>query len=133
MEHNPARAFDLYLQAAQDNDPIGERLLALAFRDGIGTPPRQDELVAWLNRASQHGDAEAMYLLSEVYAEGQGVARDEQRSKWYLFEAAEHGHALSAARVGNDFAAGSHHAEAAHWLRIALDKAAREVRFSTGR
>ena len=75
MEHNPARAFDFYLQAAQNNDPIGERLLALAFRDGIGTPPRQDEFVAWLNRASQHGDAEAMYLLSEVYADGQGGSR----------------------------------------------------------
>ena len=112
-----------------NNDPIRERLLALAFRDGIGTPPRQDEFVAWLNRASQHGDAEAMYLLSEVYADGQGVARDEQRSKLYLFEAAEHGHALSAARVGNDSAAGSHNAKAAHWLRIALDKAARESVF----
>jgi uncharacterized protein len=47
----------------------------------------------------------------------------------YLFEAAEHGHALSAARVGNDAAAGSHNAKAAHWLRIALDKAARESVF----
>ena len=74
-----------------------------------------------------------MYLLSETYAEGLGVARDEQTSRRYLLEAAEHGHALGAARVGNDYAAGSHHAEAAHWLRIAIDKATKEADFPAGR
>ena len=62
----------------------GNGLLALAFRNGVGTTPNQAEAVAWLKRASQHGDAEAMYLLSETYAEGSGVARDEQTSRQYL-------------------------------------------------
>ncbi len=126
---DPHRAFNLYLAAALENDPIAERLLALAFSEGIGTTRNKAEEVAWLKRSAQHGDADAMYLLSEIYAEGHGAALDKEAARKYLLDAAEHGHALSAARIGIEYTATSDPARAAKWLENAIDRATKQADF----
>jgi TPR repeat protein len=70
-----------------------------------------------------------MYLVSEAYANGLGVARDEQAARRYLRDAAEHGQVLAAARLGNDAAAESRAGEAARWLQHAIDGATKDAYF----
>jgi TPR repeat protein len=130
----PERAFGLFLQAAQQRDPVSERILALAYRDGDGVAANQAEAVAWFDRAASHGDADAMYLVSAMYAAGQGVAKSRHRAWNYLVDAATKGHALAAARVGLAFADGGFGQEAdaaaaLKWLGTAVDQAAREASF----
>ena len=108
-----------------------ERLLALAFRDGIGTPPNQAEAIAWLKRASQHGDAEAMYLLSEIYARRARASPATSRPRvQYLLDAAEHGHALARRadrqRVRRDIQSCGSGADGSN---TAIDRATKEADF----
>jgi len=75
-----------------------------------------------------------MYLLSNAYRDGSGVAKDSARAWTWLLDAAGEGHALAAARVGIAYAEGggavaADPAAALKWLTEALRQAAREAVF----
>ncbi len=73
------RLFRCICSAAMQGDAISERVLAVAYRDGIGVQPVSADAAEWMARSADHGDADAMYLLSQMYLRWPG--RDEKPRK----------------------------------------------------
>jgi len=63
-------------------------------------PTRIDSLLA----KAESGDAEALYSLSKIYLNGEGVAKDEGKSKTYLQKAAEAGQAQAREKLAKSLA-----------------------------
>jgi TPR repeat protein len=68
----------------------GAKWVVVPARSGDGV--RRDETVSlrWLGVASELGNAQAMFLLSDAYRFGSGVERDQARGLRLLEQAAEH-------------------------------------------
>ena len=49
--------------------------------------------VHWYRRGAEQGDADAQFNLGVMYAEGEGVARDDAEARRWYRKAAEQGHA----------------------------------------
>lgn len=79
-----------WFQRAADAGHAGATLaLALAARHG-DTEPRDPRRAARLLQLAAHrGSARAMYLLSQAYAEGEGLERDHALARHWLAQSAE--------------------------------------------
>jgi TPR repeat protein len=82
------------------------------------------------------GDAEAQYVIGELYARGLGLVQNSyEASRWYL-RAAEQGHAASQAALGLAYEQGRgvprNYAEAARWYRAGADQGQVEAQFRLG-
>src|SRR5205814_4294422 len=56
---------------------------------GDGGPRDPEAGARWLERAADHGSAEAMFHLGNAFANGEGVPRDLQRAREWYQRAAE--------------------------------------------
>ena len=98
------------------------------FEDGLSAYNRQDYATAlrtWRPLADQ-GDADAQYNLGVMYANGQGVPKDDvQAVKWYRL-AADQGDADAQALLGIAYADGQgvpkDYVQAVKWYRLAADQ-----------
>src|SRR3954447_19608707 len=64
------KAFGYFGRAAERGNAEAERRVALCYFEGIGVPPSRTEGVRWLERAADHDDVEAQFLLAGMYAQG---------------------------------------------------------------
>ncbi|MBF0623894.1 MAG: sel1 repeat family protein [Magnetococcales bacterium] len=86
-----ASAYEMFLQAANDNHPQAQYLVGRMLEGGEGVPRKMLEAVAWYRKAAEHGIAEAKARLGFLYWSGQGVPEDHKEAfKWFL-DAAEKG------------------------------------------
>ena len=60
---------------------------------------RADIAFYWFNLAAQQGHADAMHYLSELYQQGNGVARCESTAMLWRARAAGAGHAIAQAQM----------------------------------
>lgn len=75
---------------AKDADnAVAHRLLAQAYREGLGVTQDPTAAVMHLQRAAGGGDAEAMYVLGMAYAHGEGVAHSSTAALMWFERAAE--------------------------------------------
>jgi TPR repeat protein len=82
----------LYKKAAEANEPIAMREYGKILRSenaGAGAA----ESFKWLQRAADLRDPEGMYLVSQAYAFGMGVAASEDLARIWLIKAADAGFA----------------------------------------
>ena len=86
----PEKALPWYRQAALQRHARAALVLGMLFNNGEGTPRDLSEGAHWLQVASELGDGHAMFLLSNAYREGRGVAQDAVQARKLLEEAAEH-------------------------------------------
>jgi uncharacterized protein len=108
------------------------------FEDGQAAYQRQDYATAlqvWRPLAD-HGDAKAQNKLGNMYAAGQGLARDDAEAmKWYCL-AADQGYPNAEANLGEAYSHGrgvaQDYAEAAKWFRKAADQGFAPVQFTLG-
>jgi TPR repeat protein len=70
--------------AAQEAWRIG-----LAYRNGAGGSKDAGQAVIWLRRAAVLGKPEAMFILAQMLAAGEGVAADPREARRWLEAAAE--------------------------------------------
>lgn len=77
QEEKP-RAFQHYLNAALGGYAPSARLVAECYRRGIGTPADMYAAGAWLVRAVEAGDSDAMVDLAEMMLSGEGVPFSDQ-------------------------------------------------------
>lgn len=76
---------------SDNGDSCAQNDLALLFiQEG-----RLDIALYWLNLAAEQGHADAMQLLSEVYAKGAGVKKCETTALMWLAKSAAHGHLIA--------------------------------------
>jgi hypothetical protein len=86
---DPAAARPWFERATQAGHAGATLALALAARNGDGEPRDARRSLALLDLAARRGDARAMYLLSQVYAQGEGTAPDAALARHWLEQAAE--------------------------------------------
>jgi len=61
-----AQAFQWYLLAANQGHPESEYNIGLMYADGLGVDADPDESRVWLQRAAEHGVAEARGVLARM-------------------------------------------------------------------
>ncbi|HTS24012.1 MAG TPA: tetratricopeptide repeat protein [Casimicrobiaceae bacterium] len=108
------------------------------LEDGVAAYHRKDYTTAaelWTPLAEQ-GNAIAQYSLGSLFAEGKGVARDDQAAFKWFERAANQGNAAAQYNVGASYASGTgvakNDAEAAKWFRKAADQDMAFAQFNLG-
>jgi hypothetical protein len=107
-----ARAFSLFMDAAQSGLPQAQFRLGRCYFQGLGVPPCLSEALRWFRRAAEAGNAGAQTQLAELALEG---IRDQPSSG--LFD-------------GPDF--GSDFERAEHWCRQAITGGSAEAKALLG-
>ncbi len=118
---------------AAGGDLRQQHLLAYGFRNGglvrgIDFPKRPDLAVAWLKRAAEQGDRDALFWLALATYSGKGVARSATRGFDLMRRAAELGDARAqisvsiSYRIGAGVARDPAHAE--RWFQAAVASSA---------
>jgi TPR repeat protein len=81
-----------WLRKAAEAQPDAQYMFAAILSKGL-YGEKQDDVAAanWLRRSARQGNSEAQYALGLVYAEGRGVAKDQQQSLYWMNEAARNG------------------------------------------
>ncbi|HET8699457.1 MAG TPA: tetratricopeptide repeat protein, partial [Gammaproteobacteria bacterium] len=103
VQRDPARAVELYRQAAEQGNAAAQMRLGQAYLLSIGLPRDVTAALGWLRAAARQENAEALFILSGVYATGEGVERDDDFA-WQLGQrAAALGEPRAAATVGSRF------------------------------
>jgi len=72
---------------------VGTPFAATPFEEGVAACGLQGYAKAWriLKPLADAGNADAQFIIAEMYAGGQGVAKDEQEAIKWVFKAAENG------------------------------------------
>lgn len=84
------RAFGLFMDAAQNNEPRAMGQLAYMLRNGIGTEQDDQAAFYWANRGEEMGDPRSIWELGYAFLEGRGTDTSEENYKmaFELFERA---------------------------------------------
>jgi len=69
-------ALELGLKAAAKGDAQAHTLVGRIYQDGLGTSKNLAAAAQWYARGAELGDAEAMFSVAVMLAEGQGVQKD---------------------------------------------------------
>lgn len=81
------------LKRAHAGDAVAMRKIGIRkFKGAVGTPVDRKNAIAWLEKAVEKEDTEAMYYLGMVYLKGVYVGKDIVKAQELLVDAAEHGH-----------------------------------------
>lgn len=119
------RRIEAVLRAAESrNEPVGQRFLALACREGVDEPVDLERAYRYLQMAAKQDDPRALLASAACLAEGVGVREDDERAAQSCARAAELGDATAQYELGILLEhAGNHdsssHAEAFAWFEKA--------------
>jgi len=105
---NFERARPQFMAAAQKEDPLARMWLARCYQKGrVGFQTDEpeakrlaDENIVFLRNLAAGGNPEAMFLLGSAYADGLGVAEDDETAAVWYRKAADNGHALAMNNLG---------------------------------
>lgn len=86
------KAMAQFEQAAEQNDTLGMYLTSMVYFNGDGGIEK-DRKVAfdWMKKTADSGDAQSIFYLGLMYRFGEGTARDTQKAKTLILEAADKG------------------------------------------
>lgn len=119
-----ATAMELLVPLAEQGDVRAQMKLGTLNYDA--TPPDHEAAVKWFRLAAEQGDVPAERYLGVMYANGQGVARDDKEAvKWYG-RAAENGDADAQASLAAMYSAArgtsQNYVQAHKWFSIAASR-----------
>lgn len=134
-DENPEKAIKWLIASAEQDFPFAQYALGDIYSGEIDYFPndsvkkfRSDSLaLKWYHEAAAHGDNMAFHRLGEMYANGRGVAKDEEQAvKWYL-KAAKNDHELSQKVLAQAYLEGllglpKDPEQAEYWLKKAKSK-----------
>jgi TPR repeat protein len=117
--------------AAEQGDAEAQLNLARSFGDG-GT----GGALYWYRRAAEQGAAKAQFTLGVMYANGQGMPRDDVLAVAWYRRAAEQGDASAQNNLGVMYANGTgvpqDDALAVHWYRLAAEQGHALAQYNLG-
>lgn len=92
-----AKAFRLYLKAAEMGNAEAQFIVGGLYYKGIGTDVNQRQAFKWLLRAEQQGHftSESLTIIGSMYLEGRGAPQNYLQAKEYLRRAAEQGNLIA--------------------------------------
>ncbi|MDR2708525.1 MAG: SEL1-like repeat protein [Elusimicrobiota bacterium] len=106
IKSDPQKAFDYYIQAAEQNSVIAQLEIAHMFKIGFGTPVSLTRAFYWYSRAAAQGNAEGYYNVGLMFEEGLGIGKNYRRAFDYYLMAADKGHLKAKFRLGRMFQLG---------------------------
>ena len=71
VPRDPAVAVEWFRKAAVSGEPYAERMLGVAYINGVGVTKDKAQGIDWLKKAAAHGDDVAQKRLAELGAPGQ--------------------------------------------------------------
>lgn len=83
-----ARAFDIWLPIAQENDLAAMRNVALLLRDGKGVEKNPERALYFFERAGRAGLVSAQVNSAFMYLNGEGTAQDYKTASFWFHAAA---------------------------------------------
>ena len=89
---NKIKAFQYFLNSAQNGNPEAMSTVANMYRKGEGTEKNFSNALGWYKKASENGNSEAMYHLGCFYIDGIAVSKDNSKAFKYFKKAAENGY-----------------------------------------
>jgi hypothetical protein len=111
---------------AEQNDPIAQLQLALAYARGDGVGKNEEEAAKLWRDLAEQGNARAQFDLGVCYANGDGVPKDDAEAVRWFRKAAEQGNAWAQFNLGVMYAdgrgVGKDEAEAVRWYRKAAEQ-----------
>jgi len=100
VTRNPAKAVELYRQAANMGDAEAQYQLGTCYDLGNGVAQDYKQAVHWYTKAANQGYATAQYNLGLCYDEGYGVAQDYKQAVHWYTKAANQGVAAAQHNLG---------------------------------
>ena len=85
------RSFNWMRLGAEEEDPVAQLNLSVAYDFGDGVPKDRNKGLEWLHRALRNGYVGAEYNLGVMYYEGDGLPMDKKLGRYWLRRAAERG------------------------------------------
>jgi uncharacterized protein len=118
---DPTTAMELLVPLAEQGDVRAQ--MSLGTMSYSATPPNYEEAAKWFRLAAEQGDVVAERYLGAMYANGQGIARDDREAvKWYG-RAAEQGDADAQASLAAMYSAArgtsQNYVQAHKWFSVA--------------
>jgi TPR repeat protein len=114
------------LALAGRSEPTAEYELYRIYAKGDGVARNPNEARAWLQRAANHGLADAQYELAVSYREGRGVVQDYRNAAKWMHLAAKHGHPQAQYDLGLMYRSGvgipADPSKAYIWLNLAASQ-----------
>ncbi len=118
-----AAQIETTVNLAKQSDPIAEHELAKMYAAGRGVPPSEKERLVWLERAADHGNADAQYEMGLALRYGRGVIQDYGRAASWLQRAAQSGNGPAQFELGlmyrGDAGIAADNVKAYTWLNLA--------------
>ena len=74
VDKDENKAFSLYKKAAEKGSSYGQKMLAFAYYEGIGTPKNSDLALYWMGKAKDSGDEGA----ADIYLTLKNLILDEK-------------------------------------------------------
>jgi TPR repeat protein len=103
-------SFQSGMVRAQTNPPPADTAPSLqdALRNGVAAYKQQNygEAFRWLSKAAEQGNADAQYLVGDMYAKGMGVTRNIDQAVMWLGKAAAQGQVVAQSHLGVFYLAG---------------------------
>ena len=99
-DKNPAKAFEWFKKAAQQNHPRAWNNIGVLYANGEGVGKNFAKALEWFTKASKRGDAEAQLNIGMLYARGDGVKKDAGKALQWFTKAAKRGGSVFLFRVG---------------------------------
>lgn len=92
-QKNDTKAFEFYLQSANQGYPSAQYELSLMYEKGKGIGVQQDYAKAfeWYTRSASQGDARAQFNLGRMYHFGKGVQQDDAKARDWLGKSCKNG------------------------------------------
>ncbi len=92
LPRDEAQAVAWYRKAAEQNLPLAQLMLGLAYVHGRGLPHDDRQAFQWFERAAASGSALAQYGVGMLYSDGRGVKQDAMQAYLWLSLSASGGY-----------------------------------------
>jgi len=88
---NLQKAYEWYLKAAKQDDPIAQNNLGVFYEQGLVVKQNYDDAAKWYRESAEWGYRYAQYNLGMLYYAGRGVNKDPEQAQYWLQIAALQG------------------------------------------
>ena len=113
------------IQTAEKGDVKAQVGIGLLYDLG-GSAQNYTEAAKWYRKAAEQGNAQAQYLLGELFRHGNGIDQNPAKAVEFYHKAAENGHIEAQAALGGMYLLGAgidqNYTEAAKWIQKAAEK-----------
>lgn len=101
-----AKAFSLYLQAAEMGDAGAMAEAGNMYSDGVGTAKSYPNAMSWYSKGADRGNSQCMVALGSMYYLGSGIQKDYVRAAYWFQKASDAGNAAGKYDLGEMYESG---------------------------